>query len=349
MPMTIPSNPRIAIAGAGSVGCYIGGRLKAAGRNVVFLLRPSLKQAIAARGIALADLDGGEAELILPPESLETTDDPHAALSQADIVLVTVKSGATAAMAELIAAHAKPDAVVVSLQNGVDNAALLREHLGPDRKVVAGMVPFNIVQTRDPDRPVSFRRATSGKVMIAEGHPGLREILDVPGAPAREQKDMLGLQWTKLLLNLNNALNALAGVPLAEEFAVRGWRRLLAAQINEGLAVLKAANIRPARFEGIHPRVVAKVLPLPDGVFRLLARGMLAIDPRARSSMWDDLEAGKPTEIDFIQGKLMTLAEQTGIATPVTANVFLHIKDAEAAGRGSPRLSPSQISEPDGG
>jgi len=344
--MTIPSNPRIAIAGAGSVGCYIGGRLKAAGRDVVFLLRPSLKEAIASRGLTLADLEGGEADVTLPPEALELTDDPASALGQADIVLVTVKSGATAAMAELIAAHAKPGAVVVSLQNGVDNTAILREHVGEDRTVVAGMVPFNIVQTREPDRPVSFRRATSGRVMIAEGQKGLRKILDVPGAPAREQKDMLGLQWSKLLLNLNNALNALAGVPLAKEFADRGWRRLLAAQMDEGLAVLKAAGIRPARFEGIHPRVVAKVLPLPDALFRILARGMLSIDPRARSSMWDDLEAGKPTEVDFIQGKVMTLAEQTRTATPVTANVYLHIKDAEAAGRGSPRLIPSQIAEP---
>ncbi|MFD0986675.1 2-dehydropantoate 2-reductase [Methyloligella solikamskensis] len=347
--MMIPSNPRIAIAGAGSVGCYIGGRLKAAGRNVVFLSRPALKDAIKARGLALADLNGGEKDLVLPPENLDVTDDPVTALSTADVILVTVKSGATAAIAEAIAAHAKPETVVVSLQNGVDNVDVLRHRLGPERTVVAGMVPFNIVQTRDPGAPVSFRRATSGKVMIAEGCPRLQALLDVPGAPAREQKDMLGLQWTKLLLNLNNALNALAGVPLAQEFSDRGWRRLLAAQIKEGLATLKAAGIRPARFEGIHPRIVAGVLPLPDGLFRLLARGMLAIDPRARSSMWDDLEAGKPTEVDFIQGKVMSLAEETGTATPVTANVFLHIKDAEAAGRGSPRLSPLQISESDRG
>lgn len=339
----IPSNPRIAIAGAGSVGCYIGGRLLAAGRQVTFLLRPALKEAVETRGLALADLEGGEKDITVPPESLRLTDDPATALEKADIVLVTVKSGATAAMAELIAAHAPPQAIVVSLQNGVDNTKILQERLGPDRTVIAGMVPFNIVRTRAPDAPLSLRRATSGKVMISEGYPGLRAILDVPGAPAREHKDMPGLQWTKLLLNLNNALNALAGVPLAEEFADRGWRRLLAVQIEEGLKALQVAGIRPARFEGIHPRLVAKVLPLPDGLFRLLARGMLAIDPRARSSMWDDLEAGKPTEIDFIQGKLLSLAEEMGTAAPVTANVYMHIKDAESAGKGSPHLAPSDI------
>ncbi|ODA66950.1 2-dehydropantoate 2-reductase [Methyloligella halotolerans] len=333
--MMIPSNPHIAIAGAGSVGCYIGGRLAAAGRDVVFLARPALNDAIAARGLTLSDLKGGK-DVTLAPETLEVTDDPATALGSADIVLVTVKSGATAAIAEEIATHAKPEAIVVSLQNGVDNPEILRRRLGDGRTVVAGMVPFNIVQTREPGEPVSFRRATSGKVMLAEDTAALAKLLDVAGSPAREQKDMLGLQWTKLLLNLNNALNALAGVPLADEFSDRGWRRLLAAQVKEGLAVLKAAGIRPARFEGIHPRIVANVLPLPDTAFRLLARGMLSIDPRARSSMWDDLEARKPTEVDFIQGKVMSLAEETGIATPVIESVYLQVKDAEAPATARP-------------
>ena len=77
--------------------------------------------------------------------------------------------------------------------------------------------------------------------------PGLRYALNVPGASVAEHADMAGVLWGKLILNLNNALNALSGVPLAAELADRRWRVLLAAQIDEALAVLKApASGRPA-------------------------------------------------------------------------------------------------------
>ena len=118
------------------------------------------------------------------------------------------------------------------------------------------------------------------------------------------------VQWGKLLLNLNNALNALSGLPLATQLADRRWRLLLAAQIEEALAVLKAAGIAPARIEGVPPRLIPSILRLPDWLFRLVARRMLAIDPAARSSMWEDLAARRPTEIDYLQGAILALADK---------------------------------------
>ncbi|MEG6510184.1 2-dehydropantoate 2-reductase [Methyloligella sp. 2.7D] len=335
------SNSRIVIAGAGSVGCYFGGRLALAGRNVRFLLRPALSQALAEHGMHLADLD--DAETQVDSAALDLTDDPAEALGTANIILVTVKSGATAAMGDLIARHAPQDAIVVSLQNGVDNVAVLRERLGPDRTVIPGMVPFNIVHQLTSGKTPSFRRATSGTIVIAAGYEDLRSHLDVPGAPVSAHDNMMGVQWSKLLINLNNGLNALSGIPLKTEFEDRGWRRLLAQQMEEGLAVMKAASIRPARFEGVHPRILAKVLPLPDRLFMLLARSIPSIDPRARSSMWDDLEERRPTEIDHIQGKIVDLAKQYGVPAPLNAKILGLIHKAEAADRGSPKLSPVDI------
>jgi 2-dehydropantoate 2-reductase len=332
---------RIVVAGAGSIGCYVGGCLALAGRDVTLLLRLTLAGAIAQHGARISDLDG--ADQTLPGTAIGLTTDPAEALAGAQIVLVTVKSGATAEMAELIARHAPPDATVVSLQNGVGNLDTLRARLGASRSLVPGMVPFNVVQTRDGGQRPRFHRATSGTMLIAPGVPGLRDALDVPGAAAAEHADMTGVLWGKLILNLNNALNALAGVPLAVELADRRWRVLFAAQIEEALAVLKAAHIRPAGVEGVPPRAIPLILRLPDVLFRLVARRMLAIDPAARSSMWEDLLRTRITEIDYLQGAILALAGRTGVAAPMTQRITRLIKEAESARAGSPGLQPSQV------
>jgi 2-dehydropantoate 2-reductase len=339
--MAMTPNSRITIAGAGSIGCYLGGRLAAAGRSVTLLLREPLARAIASQGLSVSDL-GGNAETV-PASSLTLTTKPVAAFRQAEVVLVTVKCRHTQDMAELIARHAHKSALVVSLQNGVNNAALLRNVLGSKHRVIAGMVPFNVVQTHKDGVAPRFHRASSGTIRIARGAEGLCRLLSVPGALFAEHRAIDALLWSKLLVNLNNALNALSDLPLAQELADRRWRLLLRGQMLEGLAALRAAGIALAPIEGIHPRLVAFALGLRDPLFSLLARRMLAVDPSARSSMWEDLEARRPTEIDYIQGEIVSLAAKHGLEAPLNRRVIELIKAAERAKRGSPRLAPEAV------
>jgi len=339
--MTVEPSTSIVIAGAGSVGTYVGARLAASGRDVTLLLRAPLGETIAHHGLRVSDLSGRDETL--PPAALRVTSDPDTALRAADVVLVTVKSHDTAEMAALIAKHAPKNIVVVSLQNGVENAAILREGLGPERRVVDAMVPFNVVQSRKDGEEPRFHRATSGTLQIERGVEGLRDLLDVPGADVAEHGDIEAVLWGKLLLNLNNALNALADLPLVEQLGDQRWRHLISNQMREGLAVLRAAGIRPAPVEGIPPRLVAFALRLPDALFRLAARGMMAVDRNARSSMWEDLRAGRRTEIDHIQGEIVRLAEKHGVEAPLNRRVMQLIKAAEKAGKGSPGLTPEAI------
>jgi 2-dehydropantoate 2-reductase len=337
--MTLSPDTSIAVAGAGSVGCYVGGLLAAAGRNVTLLLRAPLAEGIERHGLRVSDLTGRDQTLA--KGALTLTSAPEAALRTADVVLVTVKSQDTASMAALIAEHAPKNAVVVSLQNGVRNAAVLREAVGPDRRVVDAMVPFNVVR-RAGDAP-HFHRATSGTIQLENTLAGLRDLLDVPGAPVAEHADIEAALWGKLLVNLNNALNALSDLPLTEQLGDRRWRRLISRQMREGLAVLRAAGIRPAGVEGMPPRVIALALLLPDALFRIAAKGMLAVDQNARSSMWEDLRMGRPTEIDYLQGEIVRQAEEQGLAAPLNRRVLQRVKEAEKARKGSPKLSPAAL------
>ncbi|RUX24536.1 2-dehydropantoate 2-reductase [Mesorhizobium sp. M2A.F.Ca.ET.042.01.1.1] len=331
----------IAIAGAGSIGCYVGGCLALAGRKVVFLGRGRVVEAMRQGGLRISDLDGRDRRLAA--QAITVTDDPAVALREADVALVTVKSGATAEMAGLIGTHGRPDAVVVSLQNGVDNADRLRAAL-PGRRVLTGMVMFNVVQSPDGELPFRIHRASQGEAMIDDGIEGLAELLDVDGLAVEARADMKAVQWGKLLMNLNNALVALSDLPLAIQLADRSWRMILAAQVDEALAAMRAAGTAPARITGLPPALLPKVLRLPDWLFGLLARRMLAIDPQARSSMWDDLKRGRPTEIDELQGAVIRLARQVGIPTPMNERVTALVRQAEAERRGPPGLGPGAVS-----
>lgn len=331
----------IVIAGAGGIGCYAGGCLALAGRRVVLLARPRIEAALRQGGLRITDLEGRDRSI--RPDALVVTADPAVALPKADVILVTVKSGATGDMAALIKAHARPDAVVVSLQNGVDNADRLRAGVGGPR-VLAGMVPFNVVQSPDGGLPPRMHRASDGKVMIEDGDAGLVELLGVEGFAVEAHGDMKAVLWGKLLMNLNNALVALSDLPLAAELADRRWRLILASQIDEALQAMKACGIAPARIAGLRPALLPKVLRLPDWLFKLLARRMLAIDPEARSSMWDDLQRGRATEIDDLQGAVLRLAEKAGTPAPIIRRVAALVNQAEADKRGAPGLMPELVS-----
>ena len=331
----ISKDSKIVVAGAGSIGCYVGGRLIQAGRQATFLGRERIQKELGTYGLKLTHFDGHEHTL--RPAELDISTDPEV-LRDADIILVTVKSGATLSIGEDIHALASPDAVIVSLQNGVTNADKLASVVG-DRQVVAGMVPFNVAQLGKG----RFHQGTSGEIVIASGTDGLQETLSAPPVEVEESSDMPAVMWGKLLLNLNNALNALSGLPLKQQIEDRAWRRLLADQLAETLDVLAAAEIKPHSALPIPPSFQPHLMRLPTPVFKILAARMLKIDPLARSSMWEDLQQGRMTEIDELQGAVIKLAERVGKDAPICSRVSQLVKEAEGAKAGSPELSVEMV------
>ncbi|WGS02905.1 2-dehydropantoate 2-reductase [Bradyrhizobium sp. ISRA443] len=325
----------IGIAGAGSIGCFVGGMLAASGRRVALLARPRVVQEITARGLRVTDVDGSEQ--VVAADRLTLSDDPSI-LRDAQVVLVTVKSADTRQMADLIARHAPPDAVAVSLQNGVGNVPLLRERL-PGRSVLGGMVPFNVVALGDG----RFHRSTSGDIVIARDDADTAARLSVPGLAIRATSDIDGVQWGKLIVNLNNALNALSNIPLRQQLAQRDWRRLLADQMAEGMAAVRAEGITPVSPTPLPSSWMPPLLRLPDPLFNMLLGRTMKIDPAARSSMWEDLQRGRRTEIDYLQGVITAIADRRGLDVPLSRRVIQLIRTAEADGKGSPGLTPQQI------
>jgi 2-dehydropantoate 2-reductase len=325
----------IGVAGAGSIGCFVGGMCAAAGRKVALLARPRVIQEIEQNGLRLTSFEG--LEQTIAPNRVTLSEDPTI-FSDVGVVLVTVKSADTAGIADIIAQHAPPDAVIISLQNGVGNVAVLRARL-PGRRVLAGMVPFNVVAPGEG----RFHRATSGDIVVEQDEARTADRLSVPGLTMRASDNIDGVQWGKLLVNLNNALNALAGVPLRQQLAQRAWRRLFADQMTEGLAAIRAEGIKPVSPTPIPSSWTPSLLRLPDTIFQALLGRTMKIDPQARSSMSQDLQRGRRTEVDYLQGVIVEIADRHGLQAPLSRRIVELIKSAEATGHGSPGLTPEQI------
>lgn len=333
--MSDAKHPRIVIAGAGSIGCFVGGLLAAAGRDVTLLVRPRVAADMRNHGLMLTDLEGMSTKVAA--SELKLAEDPEC-LSLADVILVTVKSRDTADMAALVAAHTPAGATVVSLQNGVTNARLLREVLTA-HDVRAGMVPFNVV----PAEGGIYHRATDGHIVIEEGRGGLATLLDVPGLRVSESADIENIQWGKLLLNLNNALNALSGLPIHAQLSDRGWRKLMADQWDEALAVITAVGGAPVSSTPVSVKVIPWVLRLPNFLFTRVASAMLKIDPTARASMSYDLMANRPTEIDVLQGEIVEMGKRLGKPVPLNKGVMEVLRQAETSGNGLPGMTSAEL------
>ena len=154
---------------------------------------------------------------------------------------------------------------------------------------------------------------------------------------------MTSVQYGKLIINLNNAVNALSGIPLQQQLGNRDYRKVVAEVQKEALAVLKAKGITPARLGKVIPSLMPYILLLPNGLFKLVAASTLKIDPQARSSMYEDLELNRPTEIDFLNGEVVRKGAILNIHTPVNSHIVSLVKRAEKNGAGSPHLSASEL------
>ena len=334
----------MAVMGAGSIGTYFGGWLAAAA-DVTLIGRAPTVDAITRDGLTVTDLAGRTRTV--PPETLTLATEPSAVVG-ADYVLLTTKTHGLAAATQQIAPYLQHDSVVISLQNGLRNASAIDEALAgafPSRAsrplVLSGMVPFNVVRSGE----THWTQTTSGH-LVAKDHPRVDPFVKAAhGAGLRVdvEPDMRAVLYAKLLLNLNNAINALTGLPLAVELRDRDCRVVLAACQDEALALARRLGITPSRLTPLPASAMPRLLRTPTPVFANVARASLKVAPTARSSMADDLDAGRATEIDELQGIVVQLGADHGSSTPVCARIVELVREAEAASPDRHRWTGAQL------
>lgn len=310
---------RIGVFGAGSIGCYAGGMLAANSNDVVLVGRARMAARLAG-GIELTRHDGMRKSV--PAADFTFATEPEA-LAGCEAILVCVKSTGTAEAARQLASVLKERTLVASFQNGISNTEILRKGLSQCR-VLGAMVPFNVAQIGEN----RFHQGTEGGIVL-EDRPGALKIattLNQADVPTMVRPDFEAVQWGKLLMNLNNAVNALSGLPLKAQLSRRKHRLVLADCVEEALTALRAAHIRPAKIGRVSPGLIPVILRLPDFLFTRIAGSMLKIDEDARSSMAEDLEQKREPEIDCLNGEIVRLGEEFGVPTPVNSSIVAKVK-----------------------
>ncbi len=300
---------RIAVVGAGAVGSYFGAMLARAGQAVVLIGRPAHVEAIRRDGLQLQTKSGTEAVHL-------AADADIAAARGADLVLFCVKSPDTEAVARALAPHLDAGALVLSLQNGVDNAATIARH------VPCAVVPSVVYVATAMPAPGTVAHFGRGDLVIgskdAALQPRLRAVADLfAGAqvPVVVSDDVMGELWRKLMLNCAyNAISAIAQQPYGRMAAQPEIRAVMREVVEEVVAVAQADG-QPLDLDAC-----------------LLAMDKLApAMPAQLSSTAQDLARGKPSEIDHLNGFIARRGAELGVSVPVNRTLHALVKLAEAA------------------
>lgn len=298
---------KIAVMGAGAVGCYFGALLARAGHEVVLIGRPALVEQVRRKGLWL------ESAAYTGAVSLQA-DTEASAIDGAQLVLFCVKSGDTQGAGEAIAPHLSPDAFVLSLQNGVDNAQRLSAAIG--RQAVPAVV-YVATAMAGAAHVVHHGR---GELLIGPS-PVSEEIaalLAQAAIPTQVSEQVVEALWNKLVINCAwNALSAISNQPYGKLLESEGVTRLMRQVFDECLAVAGAAGI------GLQEALWGAVLDIGVGM------------AGQRSSTAQDLARGRRSEIDHLNGYVVRLGETFGIATPVNATLHRLVKllEREREGR----------------
>ena len=296
---------KVAVMGAGAVGCYFGGLLARAGHDVLFVGRKPHVDAINARGLILETTTFKDT--VAARASVEAQ-----AIDQPDLVLVCVKSGDTEAAGKALAGRLTPEATVLSLQNGVDNAERLSAIL---QRNVEPAIVYAGVEMAGPGHVKHHGR---GELVVGASDSSTEILAALPaaGIPTKALDDIRPALWTKLVVNCAyNALSAIGVLPYGPMMRIEGAREVIASTVAECVDVAKAMGV------ALPDDILAITLALADSM------------PNQYSSTAQDISRGKPTEIDFLNGYIVRKGREYGVPTPanLALRVATHLTEAGRA------------------
>lgn len=302
---------KITVLGAGALGCAIGGTLAAAGSHVCLVNRsPAQVDAITTHGLRMRS---GDTEQVVRVEAALNCQ----GLAPADLVIVLVKSFDTRAAIAAAAPIIGPQTVVLSLQNGLGHEDVLAAAVGRER-VLAGKTYVGGVML-EPGRIIA---GTQGKQTfigeldgsVSERVRAIAAEFERAGLATSVSDNIVGTMWDKLLVNVaTGALSGITGLPYGELYAVPELRDCALAAVAEAMAVAKAAGVRLS-------------FDAPVQAWDKAAEGLPA---DFKASMLTSLEKGSATEIDFVNGAVVSAGLRHGVATPVNRTLVAAIKGIE--------------------
>lgn len=333
--------PTVVIIGSGLIGMYVGLNLRRGGINVYFVGRSQIwkDDMDSLQNISVSSIDS--------PDVLECAPKLQTALSITDIkekidfVIVAVKRIALENVGKQLHSSAYKG-TICTLMNGVDSISVLRKSLGnASNEFVEGVWSTNVVR-----KNANWHMGSSGYCYLQQNEKGieLSRYFNDSRLQTKTHPDIVAVQYGKLLMNLNNAINALSGLPLQQQLGDYGHRRILANSILEALKVYEKSGIEPVSLTSLPFRVLpAVMLYTPSIIFNLLKNSIVKVDENATSSMYEDIKAKRETEIEYLQGEIVRLADLCDHQIPFNRAVYERIKERQEMKLGIVPMNPDDI------
>jgi len=306
--MTSPDNwPRTAVVGAGAVGGYFGGMLARAGAPVMMIGRPAFAEAVKKNGLLLDTVHFKESVRVEASTELD-------AARGVEIVLFCVKTIDNAATARSLAPLLSSNAMVVSMQNGVDNAEQIRAASGINAVSAVVYVAASVPE------PGQVKHVGRGDLVLGPREARTERVaalFEKAGVPCRISDNIEGELWTKLIWNCAlNAISALGRARYGQIVASEDAKKVVENVVYEVLAVAHAVHIQPPGLED--PKAALA------GAFKIATQMSGAL-----SSTGQDMQRGKRTEIDSLNGYIARRGAELGVPTPVNHALYTLVKLAE--------------------
>ena len=313
--LNTPTFKHIAVVGAGAVGSFYGAMLARAEHRVTLIGRPAHVQATTRNGLKLDLASSSATEVIQIEASSELS-----SLRSADLVLFCVKSTDSASVALQIAPYLSPHALIMSLQNGVENAALIAQH------VPHAVIPCVVYVATEIPAPGCVKHHGRGELVIgtmqvsrlSDPQKTLQKIVELFGSaqvPVQISQNVMVELWSKLMINCAfNAISGLAQIQYEKLAALESVRITQAAVVKEVIAVALA--------DGIH---------LSEAVALQAVAQISVTMGSQKSSTAQDMARSKPSEIDHLNGFIVRRGLALGVATPVNQALFALVKLLESA------------------
>lgn len=307
---------RVAVLGAGAVGCFFGGMLARAGHRVTLIGRPVHVEAFRKSGLHFEGLEFDERVAV------EASTGP-AAVRGARLVLFCVKSTDTEQAAAQIAPFLDAGSIVVNLQNGVDNTERIQAHFSKVH-VPQPVIPAVVYVATEMVGPGHLKHHGRGDLVIGslnndfsnELNEKIKTWFEAAGVPVIISGNVAGELWAKLAVNCAyNAISAITQLPYGKMIAGTGVRETMREVVEETLAVARASGVRMA------PDMLERTYRIADAM------------PTQFSSTAQDLARGKPTEIDHLNGFVVGRGAALGVATPANRALHALVKLLEAKAR----------------
>ena len=314
---------KYAVIGLGAIGSIIGGLLAKSGEKIILIGKKNQVEEIRKKGIKINGINNS-----ISIDNVTVSTD-LSLISNSDIIIICVKSQDTQNLAEELKKFIKKSTLIISLQNGIRNSKILKQITG--NAVLSGIILFNALYIKPGEVTLTLK---GGLILETNSLYNIQvenfiKVLNKFKIESILETDIEGFLWSKLVVNLQNAVTALTGQTIKESIVNKDSRAIIIASMKEGLDILKKLKIPYKTLPDIDPKITIRRPKILNSVLLKFGSRILKLNKTARSSMWQSLYRGRPTEIGYINGEIVDLAKKNDLKAPINTKLVELVKDVE--------------------